>query len=150
MRILLLKFSEILRRVFPFCVEQEETAQLESGLRINRAAVCFCVKPQSILQIVCALLISRIQLDGFDVSFKRERWNLGGFLNDLILRRGKGGIALIKNLLSQPSLNVLQRRQRTAKIKLARGPTAIQLLAERSSFINLDHARGYLHVSLSA
>ena len=126
MRILLLQLDEILGGVFPFAFEHVETPQLKSRLRYKlhrrlRRRKSAGRSSDSWRALDRDRLAARLLR-----SFESTLRNFRRFLHQLILGKGKRLFALIENLVSQPALNVLQRRQWTAKIKLPRGPTAVK------------------------
>jgi hypothetical protein len=55
---------------------------------------------------------------------------------------------MIKNLVGQPTVYVLECGQGSAIIKLSSGPTAVNNLAERPAFINFDYASHDLDVAI--
>src|SRR5438477_8224420 len=80
MRLLLLEHHEILDGFLPLRLVEIESAQFESGFRIDGAAIVFAVKLQRILEIDRAGSLALTGHRSFHVSLERLRRTLSGFL----------------------------------------------------------------------
>src|SRR2546421_2118681 len=86
MRLLLLEHDEMLDRFFPLRLVEVKSAQLESGFRVNGAAVVLAVKLQRILEIDRAGRFALAGHRAFHIRLECLRWNLRRFLDQIVAR----------------------------------------------------------------
>ena len=119
-------------------------------MRINSTTRRIRIKTNGVLEIVFPQWLVERKLNCLYVSLKSLLRNLGCFLDNLILRIRQRFVALLEDLVGEPSVNILERCKWSTVIELTCCPGSIHNFAERSTFIYLDDSSCDLDVAFFA
>ena len=117
--------------------------EFECGVGVSFVRFGFGVKPHRVFEVILTrLAVGFGREQTFNVCLKRSGGNLVCRFDKLILRKRQSFIPLIKNLISDLTLNRLQILQRVVQNNIARNAPAIgKFFAQKPAFVDADNFR---------